>query len=169
MPTYSTAPIVRDYMIPYATEPNGITLNVGIPCIITSKRARFRAFARYLGEIVGERGPWIGVEVPLSEFAGADKLEGRDWHDGAWNGIRYFEISGSGWEEERSSRRRRMDPFGPGWRSRKDVDTLSVDTRSGRRMRSVSPAPSEGSTYESRGLFVRPQQVLYVVDARADY
>ena len=35
-----------------------------------------------------------------------------------------------------------------------------------KRVRSASPAGSESSSMtESRGLFVRPQQVLYVVDA----
>jgi hypothetical protein len=35
-----------------------------------------------------------------------------------------------------------------------------------KKMRSASPTMSESSSLvESRGLFVRPQQVLYVVDA----
>jgi len=37
--------------------------------------------------------------------------------------------------------------------------------RAAKRFRSASPAPSDASDVESRGLFVRPQQVLYVIDA----
>ena len=37
--------------------PKGATLEIGIPCIISSKRARFRAFARYIGEIEGVHEP----------------------------------------------------------------------------------------------------------------
>ncbi|PAV14659.1 hypothetical protein PNOK_0973700 [Pyrrhoderma noxium] len=38
-------------------QPKGATLNIGIPCLIFSKRKRFRAFARYIGEVEGETGP----------------------------------------------------------------------------------------------------------------
>jgi len=41
------------------------------------------------------------------------------------------------------------------------LDTLGRE----KRLRSVSPAGSDTMAAESRGLFVRPQQVLYVVDA----
>ncbi|KAG8859862.1 hypothetical protein FRB91_006288 [Serendipita sp. 411] len=160
-------PIPPSFYSPEHTAPQGITLNIGIPCIITSRRARFRAFARYLGEVIGERGPWIGVEVPLGEFAANDKLEGRDWHDGSWNGIRYFEIQNAGWDDDEKAKRRRMGPYGFG-RKREAESSLSVDQRS-YRLRSASPAISDVSTYESRGLFIRPQQVLYVIDARAEY
>ncbi|KAG8811918.1 hypothetical protein FRC17_002280 [Serendipita sp. 399] len=159
--------IPSSFFAPEHSNPQGITLNVGIPCIITSRRARFRAFARYLGEIIGERGPWIGVEVPLGEFAANDKLEGRDWHDGSWNGIRYFDIQNAGWDDDEKAKRRRMGPYGFG-RKKETESSLSVDQRS-YRLRSASPAVSDVSTYESRGLFVRPQQVLYVIDARAEY
>ena len=149
--------------------PRGATLEIGIPCIITSKRARFRALARYIGEVEGEFGPWVGVEVPVSDEWAEDKLEGRQWNDGTWGGIRYFDIgSPSEWDfgEERGPRRRRVD-----WVSnhsshsslKREGDQLSVERA--KRMRSASPAVSDVSNSESRGLFVRPQQVLYVVDA----
>lgn len=151
--------------------PRGSTLEIGIPCIISSKRARFRAYARYIGEVEGEAGPWVGVEVPVSDNWDDDKLDGQQWNDGTWGGIRYFDIgSPSEWEygEERSSRRRRID-----WSSnvggqsslKREGDQLSVDRV--KRLRSVSPAVSDVSNSETRGLFVRPQQVLYVVDAVA--
>lgn len=150
----------------------GVTLKVGIPCIISSKRTRFRAFARYIGEVDGESGPWVGVEVPVADSWTGEKLAGRDWNDGSVNGTRYFEISGNhkDWDEgeQRAARRRRLDillsegRFG----RKREGDALSMDRERLKRFRSASPAISETSTSaEVRGLFVRPQQVLYVVDA----
>ncbi|OSC97361.1 hypothetical protein PYCCODRAFT_1481331 [Trametes coccinea BRFM310] len=151
--------------------PRGATLEIGIPCIISSKKARFRAYARYIGEVEGEVGPWVGVEVPLNDAWPGDKLDGRDWHDGTWGGIRYFDIgSASEWEfgQDTTARRRRnewlstlgKDPKGS---LKREGDQLSIERA--KRLRSVSPAVSDMSTSESRGLFVRPQQVLYVIDA----
>ncbi len=111
-----------------------------------------------------------------------DKLDARAWHDGTWGGVRYFDIgSGSGssmdWdfgdEMRGTMRRKRLDGHGHGLstigkgggRSLKreggHLDTLGRE----KRLRSVSPAGSDTMAAESRGLFVRPQQVLYVVDA----
>lgn len=152
--------------------PRGDTLDIGIACIISSKRKRFKAFARYIGEVEGESGPWVGVEVPVGESWANDRDgEGRQWHDGTWGGIRYFEIGGTGseWEygDDRAARRRRVDwgtssGTGKGFLKR-EGDQLSVERA--KRVRSSSPGLSDASTAESRGLFVRPQQVLYVVDA----
>ncbi|PFH46430.1 hypothetical protein AMATHDRAFT_7810 [Amanita thiersii Skay4041] len=164
--------------------PRGATLEIGIPCIITSKRKRFKAYARYIGEVEGELGPWVGVEVPMGSgdsWAWAGEREdgnggdgGRQWHDGSWGGIRYFDIGGvaSEWDygEDRSRRRRLGDSinskFDKGYLKR-EGEQLSVRgfSRAAKRLRSASPAVSDISGVESRGLFVRPQQVLYVVDA----
>lgn len=171
--------------------PRGATLEIGIPCIISSKRKRFKAYARYIGEVEGETGPWVGVEVPMpvgESWGGdyhrvnGDRSEDRQWNDGTWGGIRYFEIGGVGgseWDysgEDRAARRRRIDAGSVGgavWGRevsrgvlKRDGDQMSVGgERKTKRMRSVSPAVSDTSGVESRGLFVRPQQVLYVVDA----
>jgi hypothetical protein len=118
--------------------PQGATLDIGIPCIISSKRKRFKAYARYIGEVQGESGAWVGVEVPMpfgdswttssggfgsGGDAGSvvgDKVFGerddRQWNDGTWGGMRYFEIGGMGgseWDygstnDDRASRRRRV-------------------------------------------------------------
>ncbi|KAF9553521.1 hypothetical protein CPC08DRAFT_226217 [Agrocybe pediades] len=188
-------------------KPPGATLEIGIPCIISSKRKRFKAYARYIGEVIGEKGPWVGVEVPMNDnwgdAYGTDRTmkDDRQWNDGSWGGIRYFEIggmgsewgdygSGSGMFEDRAARRRRVDGgsgslSGSGVLSRegsstrigllsslkrdREGDALSIassDRERMKRMRSASPAVSDMSgTGESMGLFVRPQQVLYVVDA----
>jgi len=160
---------------------------VGIPCIITSKRARFRALARYIGEVEGELGPWVGVEVPMGDTWPGDKLDARAWHDGTWGGVRYFDIGGSGssgagggggmdWEfgdDSRSTMRRKGHGHGHGLSTIGKGGGRSLKREGGqletvgreKRLRSVSPAGSDSMASESRGLFVRPQQVLYVVDA----
>lgn len=153
---------------PSAQLPRGATLEIGIPCIISSKKARFRALARYIGEVEGEMGPWVGVEVPMNDTWPGEKLEGRAWHDGTWGGIRYFDIgSSTDWDyadDDRATRRRKFDWANMGKGSlKREGDQLSIDRA--KRIRSVSPAVSDASNSESRGLFVRPQQVLYVVDA----
>ncbi|KAK2459858.1 hypothetical protein APHAL10511_008122 [Amanita phalloides] len=146
--------------------PRGAMLEIGIPCIISSQRKRFKAYARYIGEVEGEYGPWVGVEVPMGSGDswgwageredGSGHDHGRQWHDGTWGGIRYFDIgvAGSEWDyPEDRSKRRRMG------------DSMSRMDRTTKRFRSASPAVSDISGIESRGLFVRPQQVLYVIDA----
>lgn len=156
--------------------PKGATLEIGIPCIISSKRARFRAFARYIGEIEGELGPWVGVEVPIND-AWAGGTDDRQWHDGTWGGVKYFELAnnnqggGGDWEYGDERLRRRRTDMSSSWTSmhsgkgvKRDADHFGFDSRT-KRMRSASPAPSDSSNAESRGLFVRPQQVLYVIDA----
>jgi dynactin complex subunit len=149
--------------------PRGATLEIGIPCIISSKRKRFRAFARYIGEVEGELGPWVGVEVPVGESWVGDALEGRQWNDGSWGGVRYFDIGacGSEWDDgdnDRAVRRRKLDIMNGSVKGlKREGDQLNVDRA--KRLRSASPAISDVSNSESRGLFVRPQQVLYVVDA----
>ena len=150
-------------------SPRGATLEIGIPCIISSKRKRFRAYARYIGEVEGEYGPWVGVEVPVGESWVGDKLEGRQWNDGTWGGVRYFDIgaAASEWDDgdnDRAVRRRKLDIMNGSVKGlKREGDQLSVDRA--KRLRSASPATSDVSNSESRGLFVRPQQVLYVVDA----
>ncbi|KAI0642472.1 hypothetical protein C8Q79DRAFT_213553 [Trametes meyenii] len=156
---------------PAQKQPRGATLDIGIPCIISSKKARFRAYARYIGEVEGEVGPWVGVEVPLNDAWPGDKLDGRQWHDGTWGGIRYFDIgAASEWEfgQDTTARRRRnewLSSLGKDTKGslKREGDQLSIERA--KRLRSVSPAVSDISSAESRGLFVRPQQVLYVVDA----
>ena len=77
-----------------AVQPKGATLDIGIPCLIFSKRKRFRAFARYIGEVEGETGPWVGVEVPVTGDGWDDQQQsdGRAWHDGCWGGVKYFDV-----------------------------------------------------------------------------
>ena len=175
-----TQPLTSENVAPLS--PPGASLEIGIPCIISSKRRRFRAFARYIGEVLGEHGPWVGVEVPVGSgdtWVG-DLCDGRAWCDGTWGGVRYFDIGGCGseWEfgdtnlgRSREGAKRRLDgvnglttSYSSGNLKREGDQLFSGMDRS-KRLRSSSPAGSDMSTSESRGLFVRPQQVLYVVDA----
>jgi hypothetical protein len=102
-----------------------------------------------------------------------DKLDARAWHDGTWGGVRYFDIGGStDWDfgdDVRTMRRKRLDglsTIGKGGGRNLKREGGQLDTvRKEKRRRSVSPAGSDTMATESRGLFVRPQQVLYVVDA----
>jgi hypothetical protein len=50
--------------------PQGATLDIGIPCIIASKRKRFKAYARYIGEVQGESGGWVWKYLCLLAIAG---------------------------------------------------------------------------------------------------
>lgn len=151
--------------------PRGVALEIGIPCIVSCKRKRFKAYARYIGEVQGEYGPWVGVEVPIplgESWTDRDLdlgWQGTQWNDGTWDGIRYFDI-GNGmmygghrrgavdWEYSYDDKATRKKGAGL-------VDKM-------KRVRSASPAVSDASGSESRGLFVRPQQILYVVDAVED-
>ena len=86
----------------------------------------------------------MGVEVP---DGGSALAEG--WNDGSWDGVRYFELgTGEVWDDGMGVKRRRIG---------------TEDSRMSKGKASVIRAPTiEGV---NRGLFVRPQQVLYVVDA----
>ncbi|KAH8804177.1 hypothetical protein DL96DRAFT_1537120 [Flagelloscypha sp. PMI_526] len=182
-------------------QPPGATLEIGIPCIITSRRKRFKAYARYIGEVEGESGSWVGVEVPMDESWGEDELAGdskildaggpmsvdgkepegplgpgaggRQWNDGTWGGIKYFDITASAEDLSMSRNRRGRDwsegttgSFVAGKKRPLGDSMLGIGSgRLSKRMRSTSPSVVSDSGMESRGLFVRPSQVLYVVDA----
>ncbi|EKM74816.1 hypothetical protein AGABI1DRAFT_132857 [Agaricus bisporus var. burnettii JB137-S8] len=164
----------------------GVCLDIGIPCIVSSKRKRFKAYARYIGEVEGELGPWVGVEVPIplgeswADRDGDSSWQGTLWNDGTWGGVRYFEIGyrGSDWDyDDRATRRRRVDVSGGSVGGsglsmkgslKREGEQLMMGMERMKRMRSVSPAVSDSAAAESRGLFVRPQQILYVVDAVED-
>lgn len=172
--------------LPTDGTPRGASLDIGIPCIVSSKRKRFKAYARYIGEVEGEYGPWVGVEVPIplgESWSDRDidsGWQGTQWNDGTLGGIRYFEMGNKGtdWDyayDDRATRRRRVDGGSSVsiWSKdkgglKREGDQLTMGMERMKRMRSVSPAVSDSSGAESRGLFVRPQQVLYVVDAVED-
>ena len=136
--------------------PRGIMLEVGIPCIISSQRKRFKAYARYIGEVEGEHGSWVGVEVPMGSSdswswtvereEGNGNDSGRQWHDGSWGGIRYFDIGGVGSEwggpEDRSRKRRMGGSINRKFEGRKSRVTTDNFDRTGPRNEEVSECES---------------------------
>ena len=137
------------------------------------------------------------MEVPVTGDGWDDQQQsdGRAWHDGSWGGVKYFDVGSytSEWgDDERLTRRRRNDLSSSFSSQRshhhhhhnnnnnnyyyygsyhykgtkRESDTLSIERK--KRMRSGSPSVSDVSTAEYRGLFVRPQQVLYVLDVVGD-
>ncbi|KAJ9103386.1 hypothetical protein QFC19_004485 [Naganishia cerealis] len=107
---------VDEDCIPYDPR-KGISLSIGIPCVILlnpsstnikvkhnafgSSRPRLRAVCRYIGQVNGMLGEWVGVEINTASLDKiSDILNGEDGdvrrargpHDGSWNGIRYYKI-----------------------------------------------------------------------------
>ena len=200
---------------------NGATLEVGIPCIIhvtlpplpsmsamnNSKmtgRKKFKALAKYIGQIEGEDGNWVGIEIPSAAFfssKGSSNLttdaemsdsgislpppsvrraKNPGWHDGTYQGIRYFTLSAptnsSSNKKEQwgdadetpaggyyQSAHRKFASAGVGT-MKKRVGDSEIGGTVGRHTKRLK-TPTAAGVAEKRGLFVRPQQVLYVVDA----
>lgn len=70
--------------IPKLEEPSiraapGSMLKVGIPCVVTIHKTKFRATVRYLGDVYFDSGTFVGVEVPV---ANNDLPEDLEWNDG---------------------------------------------------------------------------------------
>lgn len=106
--------------------------------------------------------------MPINDSFPDERMDDRPWNDGSWGGVRYFDIGTTPeWEYGDSRIRQRRVEWSTGSQTlrKREGDKLSIERA--KRLRSASPAISDMSTSESRGLFVRPQQVLYVVDAVA--
>ena len=51
----------------------------------------------YVGEVLGETGPWVGIEVPIpirDHNWGDPSQQGEKWNDSSWGGVWYFTIGG---------------------------------------------------------------------------
>jgi hypothetical protein len=147
---------------------SGTSLAHGIACIVSpqssgalvASRARFRALVKYIGPLGGEEGAWVGVEVELPLPAGLEALSAR-LHDGSLRGQRYFELGTPAETSdepaapmpEREARRRRIaQMIGP-----REEALPSAKRRKDAAGQGVEPeAPT-------RGLFLRPQDVLWVL------
>lgn len=108
-------------------------------------------------------GSWVGVEIPNPPSSnGTGAGEEKEWwtEDGTFKGVRYFEISAEDPDEFRSS----SGMMSSSMFSQRGNKRIGGDRDTIRRRRgSVSTAAGAGR--RGKGLFVRPQQVLYVVDA----
>lgn len=117
--------------------PKDATLDIGIPCIISSRQKCFRAFACNIGEVEGGCGPWVGVEVLVDEEWADKQLEGRQWN-------------------YRVSRRQRTEWVNSHEGSKREGDPLTFNRK--KRSKPANPSISNVSSSEYRGLFKRLQQ-----------
>ncbi|SGY15976.1 BQ5605_C012g06721 [Microbotryum silenes-dioicae] len=144
-------------------NPRGTTLLAGIPCIATInqsdvRRIQIKAVVRYIGPVEWATPDthWVGVEVAEGDIP-AEVEANDEWNDGSRDGFRYFDL------------RRCPEPT-----ARRDAEireqaeyqlafaTREAPTRS--RPRSSLGVNSRGESMEvSRGLFVRPSSIVYVL------
>lgn len=160
---------VTDENVPFSGR--GVSLHVGIPCIValTSRRARFRANAKYLGTLQDTKGQWVGIEVEDLDRFGIETLP-----TGARNGVRYFHFTvpstpapGPEARQAREMRLRRIGSIADSL-PRRRLGALGLSNPSTR-----SASPFGGSSYAAewvapekpRALFVRPEEVLFVMGA----
>ncbi|GAA6043806.1 hypothetical protein JCM8097_007720 [Rhodosporidiobolus ruineniae] len=146
----------------------GTSLLAGIPCIVTvrgTRPMRIKAMVRYIGQLVGEPGQWVGVEAAESVIpAEAQDLA---WNDGSNGGIVYFKLS-----QPEPARTTIIDK-GKGLTAPNETGSGSASTSASssgasslrppsRRERRSTSSDSDG-TGRRKGLFVRPDQILYVM------
>lgn len=173
LPLLPPPPTEDDENAPYSGP--GVSLHVGIPCIVTlsSRRARFRANVKYLGRMKDARGAWVGLEVEDLDRLGVDTLP-----SGARDGVRYFHFTppptDSGSNAERAERARKLaliademarEARGEPVRPRPARVASNQLGLGGLGMRAASPfaVPDWGPPERPRALFVRPSEVLFVM------
>ncbi|GAA5845435.1 hypothetical protein JCM3766R1_006552 [Sporobolomyces carnicolor] len=153
-------------------KPPGTSLLAGIPCIVTVKGTRpirMRAMVRYLGSLAGETGQWVGVEVPEESIpAEAKKL---NWNQGQRGEVEYFALTPPSATPQDTTSAPSSSPASP--IPRDSVPTSQKVARADslqppgtgrppprRRSPSAEPPSPGGPT---KGLFVRPSQIVYVL------
>ncbi|KAL0057526.1 hypothetical protein AAF712_015829 [Marasmius tenuissimus] len=196
---------------------NGATIEIGIPCIIqitlspnsstptTSNssltgRKKLKALVKYIGQVEGEEGSWVGVEILSAAFSSAFggsshtirdreisdsgmsppppsviKATDLGWHDGTYQGIRYFTLSPPTNFFNKKEQRVDEDETGGHYRwadrkfagagvgmVRKRSGNSEFENTVGRDIEALKTPTSDGVA-EKRGLFVRPEEVLHVV------
>ncbi|CDZ96290.1 CAP Gly-rich domain [Phaffia rhodozyma] len=134
-----------------AIEPSpGISLHVGIPCIVSiratgmgsatrGKKVRCKAWARYIGSLVGREGAWVGVEL-------AEDIDGNQQQEeeiGCWNGVRYYKADDLGLGDE--------------WESSEGGTT--------KKRRSLMTDSAKDEILRRRGMFLAPEDVVWVKGA----
>jgi hypothetical protein len=170
---------IEDEYVPYSGK--GISLHVGIPCIVTlsQRRVRFRANVKYLGRLEDESDVWVGLEVDDLERFGVETLS-----TGAKGGVRYFHFTKSATattdQDAKNKRQRRIAAIaeslpssrrrfnglglaGPGLGLGGNGHSLAAphDPR-----RAASPFVADWAPPEKpRALFVRPHEVVFVMGA----
>lgn len=126
----------------------GVSLTIGIPCVINvtpsssadsavstpvHSRTRLKAACRYIGQVHGKSGEWIGVEINLATLRRAkgdliqdpeEPLQSNGQHDGSWNGVRYYKIDNSSMASSINSPRSFSRPISPltmGYRTSREL------------------------------------------------
>ncbi|GAA5983057.1 hypothetical protein JCM11641_004711 [Rhodosporidiobolus odoratus] len=157
----SAAPATADS---YGPLP-GTTLLSGIPCIVTvrcDRPMRIKAMVRYIGQLIGESGQWVGVEA--FESAIPAEAGGLGWNDGEKDGVVYFKLqpASSPKVTPPNSSSSKLAPPVSG--SSSDASASSTSLRPPSR-RAVRRSSSNEATENGprKGLFVRPDQILYVM------
>ncbi|KAI9628726.1 hypothetical protein KEM48_011408 [Puccinia striiformis f. sp. tritici PST-130] len=167
------------------SKPPGTVLLIGIPCVVATtitltdgleQPIKFRAVVKYLGETYFGPGQWVGVEVAEKE-----EMIHKEWNDGTVNGIKYFEL---GQESKESKLRlfRNLSATPSGSSSIIDRShssnsnhllTNNSDLVEGASLNSLRPSFVSTSSRSflsnsgvdderpTRGLFVRPQEVIF--------
>ncbi|KAM0752248.1 hypothetical protein T439DRAFT_204143 [Meredithblackwellia eburnea MCA 4105] len=143
--------------VPKPSALKGTTLLSGIPCIATvavDKPTRFKASVRYIGTLQGKSGQWIGIEVAES----AIPPEARDlaWNDGKDDETQYFELTN---HKKSNNGRSTPQPDRPDGNSGSSGSSLRPPSRRARR----SSSSDGGEPGPRKGLFVRPNQIVYVL------
>lgn len=163
-----------------ASKPPGTVLLIGIPCVVATnitlddglvQPVKFRAVVKYLGETFFGPGQWVGVEVAEKE-----EMIKKEWNDGTVDGIRYFEL-GQESKESRSRLFRNLSatPSGGDRSHSSHSSYLGSNVEDVGSVNSLRPSfVSKASSHRTqlshsneeerptRGLFVRPQEVIFV-------
>lgn len=172
----------------------GVSLAIGIPCVIyvtpssvepspsagpsASSRTCLKAVCRYIGQVSGRSGEWIGVEINLASLSRLrhdisqdpeETLAANGLHDGSWDGIRYYKIHQSVPKSPaitQGSFSRPLSPFGSPYETVRDVSgrfrpmasrglasaPTAFDTRSfASRLRGSSMTSSRGASLTQDG------------------
>lgn len=132
----------EDDCVPH-DKSKGISLRIGIPCVIyvapssssgsatstpAHPRARLKAACRYIGQVDGKSGEWIGVEINMETLRRVkgdsiqdpeDALTSNGQHDGSWNGVRYYKMDGTSSASPTFSRS--TSPLAAHYRTSRDV------------------------------------------------
>lgn len=154
----------------------GTQLVLGIPCVIAprnkaGKVTRFRAVVKYIGPLTNAGAEaLVGVEVPLPLPTGLDE-GGYEFHDGRYGGVRYFDVGQTNQfaegslelshKPEREARRLRLAQMMQG---RQTTETASAAVGpSTKRRKDLTGAGLSLPVTASRGLFILPSEVLWVV------
>ncbi|GAA5967666.1 hypothetical protein JCM21900_006735 [Sporobolomyces salmonicolor] len=143
----------------------GTALLAGIPCIVTvrgTKPIRVRATVRYIGNLVGEAGQWVGVEV--AESAIPVEAKGLAWNDGKKGDLEYFALSPPA--EQSASPPEPSAPVAtaaPTASTSRGAASATASLRPPSRRARPSSSAEPDSNGPRKGLFVRPNQIVYVL------